>query len=91
MVTNVLTYADRDVRRVSRVTDLPRCRDARPAKCALIAELDHRLQELRMALLAHTGMTPAAARIFTEMCRNNWRLYGDAMVAAAEAAKAAVA
>ena len=91
MVTNVLTYADGDVRRVGRVTDLPGFRDPRPAKRALLAELDHRLQELRTALLAHTGMTPAAARIFTEMCRSNWRLYGDAMVAAAEAAKAAVA
>ena len=44
VVTNVLTYADRDVPRVSRVTDLPSCRDPRPAKRALLAEVDHRLQ-----------------------------------------------
>jgi hypothetical protein len=91
MVTNVLTYTDRDVRRVGRATDLSGCRDARPAKRALMAELDRRLQDLRTALLAHTDMTPAAARVFTEICRNDWRLHGDAMVAAAEAAKAAVA
>jgi hypothetical protein len=89
MVTNVLTYTDGDVRRVGRATDLPGCRDARPAKRALMAELDRRLHELRTALLAHTGMTPAAARIYTEICRNDWRLSGNGLVAAAEAAKAA--
>jgi hypothetical protein len=91
MVTNVLTYADRDVRRVSRVTDLPGCRDPRPAKRALTAELDRRLAELRTALLAHTGMSPAAVRLFAEMCRNDWRLHGNDLVAAAETAKAAAA
>lgn len=91
MVTNVLTYADGDVRRVSRAADLPGCRDPRPAKRALLTELDHRLQELRAALLRHTGMTPAAARLFAEMCRNDGRLHGDDLVAAAETAKAAAA
>ena len=91
MVTNVLTYADGDVRRVSRATDLPGCRDPGPAKRALMTELDHRLNELRTALLKHTRMSPVAARVFTEMCRSNWRLMGAGMVAAAEAAKAAVA
>lgn len=89
MVTNVLTYTDGDVRHVDRGTDLPGCRDARPAKRALMAELDRRLHELRTALLAHTGMTPAAARIYTAICRNDWRLSGNGLVAAAEAAKAA--
>ncbi len=90
LVTEVLTYADRDVRRVRRSTDLPGCRDYRPARRALQAELDRRLDELRTGLLAHTGMSPAAARVFTAMCRNDWRLGGDDLLAAAEAAKAAV-
>jgi hypothetical protein len=91
MITNVLTYSDRDVRRVSRATDLSGCRDARPAKRALLAELERRLQDLRTALLAHTGMSPAAARVFTELLRTHSGLLGRDMVAAAEAAKAAVA
>src|SRR4051794_19611621 len=91
MVTNVLTYADGDVRGVSRVTELTGCRDPRPAKRALITELDNRLTELRTGLLARTGMSPAAAQVFTAMCRNDWRLGGDDLVTAAEAAKAAVA
>ncbi|UOY03706.1 hypothetical protein [Blastococcus sp. PRF04-17] len=56
-----------------------------------MTELDHRLQELRTALLTHTDMTPAAARLFAEMCRNDRRLHGDDLVTAAETAKAAAA
>jgi hypothetical protein len=56
----------------------------------LLQQLDAHLHGLDLALLAETRMTRAASTVLADMARQDWRLVGEPLVRAAEAARAAV-
>ena len=72
------------------MADLPEDSTARTAKTTLLQHLDAHLHDLDLALLAETRMTRMAATLLANMARQDWRLVGEPLLRAAEAARAAV-
>ncbi len=90
IILDVLAFPDGQLGRHGTMADLPEDSTARTAKTTLLQQLNAHLHDLDLALLAETRMTRAAATLLADMARQDWRLVGEPLVRAAEAARAAV-
>jgi hypothetical protein len=87
---DVLACPNGQLGRHETSADLPENSTARTAKTTLLQQLDTHLYDLDLTLLAETRMTRTAATLLANMARQDWRLVGEPLVRAAEAARAAV-
>jgi hypothetical protein len=90
IILDVLACPNGQLGRHGTMADLPEDSTARTAKTTLLQHLDAYLHDLDLALLAETRMTRTAATLLADMARQDWRLVGEPLVRAAEAARAAV-
>ena len=90
IVLDVLACRNGQLGSDGMMADLPEDSTARTAKTMLLQQLDAQLHDLDLALRAETRMTRAAATLLADMARRDWRLVGEPLVRAAEAAGAAV-
>jgi hypothetical protein len=90
IILDVLACPNGQLGRHGTMADLPEDSTARTAKTMLLQQLDAHLHGLDLALLAETRMTRAASTVLADMARQDWRLVGEPLVRAAEAARAAV-
>jgi hypothetical protein len=90
MILGVLACPNGQLGRDGTMADLPEDSTARTAKTAVLQHLDAHLHDLDLALRAETRMTRLAATLLADMARRDWRLVGEPLVRAAEAARAAV-